>query len=200
MVRWDTRHMPRGAQPDPLRDHFVDGARILLARAYRNPGTWQSTRLVNPGPRATAYAVSLGINPLGPDNASTVSARGGLDARSRWARAFVRCLYDQHKFWADSGGGWRRDKRTAAWYEGRSLTVEVGRALAGGRQAGTVLQPGRAIRVMYRPGNRQGGARGQQSARRYASRLPERDRSYDEAGRPGPRFSDISRRDWGGNG
>lgn len=192
--------MGKGAQPDPLRDHFIDGARLLLARAYRNPGTWQSVRLVNPGPRATAYALSLGINPLGPDNASTLSPRGGLDARSRWARAFVRCLYDQHKFWADAGGGWRRDKRTTAWYVGRALTVEVGRALAGGAQSGSVLQPGRAVRIMYRPGNRSGGARGHAAAQRYTQRLPERDQSYDASGRPAGRYSDVSRRDWQANG
>lgn len=192
--------MGKGAQPDPLRDQFTTGARRLLDRAYRNPGTWQGVTLVNPSPRALAYALSLGIDPFGPDNASTVSRRGGLDARSRWARAFVRCLYDQHKFWAGRGGTWLDERRMVAWFSGRPLTVEVGRAVAGGRQAGTLLQPGRAVRIMYRPGSQAGGARGQAAARRYADRLSDADKSYDEANRPAGRYSDIARRDWPANG
>jgi hypothetical protein len=137
---------------DPVSELFDDGARALLARAYARPGQWAGTRLRNPSPRHLASLASQGINPNGPDDKS---GAGGLNARTRWARGFVRALYYQHKWWsgAPDGGTWRQAKRTVP-RGSPSLVVEVGRALSGGRQAGSVLQPGRAVRVKVVTGGR----------------------------------------------
>ena len=139
-------------QRDPVSELFDAGARALLSRAYAKPGQWQGTRLANPSPRHLAYLSSLGIDPYGRDDKS---GNGSLNARTRWGRGFVRALYYQHKWWsgAPSGGTWRDAKRTVPRGD-RSLVVEVGRALPGGRQAGSVLHPGRAVRVKVVSGGR----------------------------------------------
>ena len=139
-------------QRDPVSELFDAGARQLLARAYAKPGTWQATRLANPSPRHLAYLSSLGIDPHGRDDKS---GSGRLNARTRWARGFVRALYYQHKWWSGSptGGTWRAERRPEPRGD-RSLVVEVGRALPGGRQAGSVLHPGRAVRVKVVSGGR----------------------------------------------
>jgi hypothetical protein len=116
-------------QRDPVSVLFDEGAVRLLERAYARQGQWVGTRLANPGPSQVAYTAALGIDPFGPDGKT---GEGRLNARTRWARGFVRSLQYQHK-------------RSAKSYLG--LIVEVGRALPGGRQAGTLLVPGRAIRV-----------------------------------------------------
>src|SRR5262252_6339767 len=124
---------------DPVSELFDAGARRLLARAYARPGQWAGTRLANPSPQHLAYLSSLGINPLSRDDKS---GAGKLNARTRWGRGFVRALYYQHRNYSDApGGGWRDAKRTTPRSD-LSLVVEVGRALPGGRQAGTVLRPG----------------------------------------------------------
>ena len=127
-------------------------AKSLLDRAYRRPGTWVATRAADPRPEHLAYLASLGINPMGPDDKS---GSGSLNARTRWARGAVRSLYYQHKWWSDApdGGGWRDAKRAAPRSD-LSLVVEVGRALPGGRQTGTLLRPGRAVRVKVTGGGR----------------------------------------------
>ncbi len=114
---------------DPVSVLFDPGARALLARAYARPGQWAGTRLSNPSAAHLAYLAGLGI--------------------------FVRALNYQHKWWSDApGGGWRSSKRTVPRGD-VGLIVEVGRAMPGGRQAGTLLVPGRAVRVKVMRGARQ---------------------------------------------
>jgi len=110
------------------------------------------------------------------------SGEGSLNARTRWARGFVRALYYQHRWYSgDPGtGGWRRVRRAAPRSAG-GIEVQVGRALQGGRQAGTVLGPGRAVRVKYHPSGTQAAVR--------ASTAP----AYTID--PGAQ-SDVRRRDW----
>jgi hypothetical protein len=129
---------------DPVSVLFDDPARRLLERAYGRPETWIRTRLANPEPRHVTYLAALGINPMGPDDKS---GAGRLNARTRWARGFVRALYYQHRWLSDApGGGWRGGGRMQPRRD-LGLQVEVGRAMPGGRQAGTLLRPGREIRV-----------------------------------------------------
>ena len=137
---------------DPVSELFDTGARRLLARAYARPGQWAGTRLANPSPQHLAYLSSLGISPLSRDDKS---GDGRLNARTRWGRGFVRALYYQHKWWSDapSSGGWRDQRRTTPRSD-LSLVVEVGRALPGGRQGGSLLRPGRAVRVKAVKGGR----------------------------------------------
>lgn len=110
------------------------------------------TRLADPTPAHRSYLASVGIDPDGPDDKS---GAGALNARTRWGRGFVRALYYQHKWWSDApgGGGWRDTKRAAPRGD-LSLVIEVGRALPGGRQEGTLLRPGRAVRVKAVRGGR----------------------------------------------
>jgi hypothetical protein len=147
---------------------FDRGARVLLGRAYERPGKRVSTRLADPEAGHVAHFAGLGINVLGPDNASTVSGRH-YDARSRWARAFIRSLH-----WVNANE-----------LEGLPLTVEVGRRV---RRLG-VIPAGREVtaRVFL------SGGRG---ARRAVAALPEGKRIVDEAGNPGPLQADPDGRDW----
>lgn len=176
-----------GAAPDPLRDLFTAGARRLLERAYARPGTAVSTILANPGERAMGLAASLGINPFGPDNVSARGGRaGGLRARTRWGRAFVRCLYEQHRWWAAShgpAGGWRRDRRTVP-LDSRALEIDVGAH----RPALGVIPAGWPVTIRIRTG---GAAK-----LRAVQRKPERDRIYDDRGDTAARWSDPALRDW----
>ena len=171
-------------EADPLRDHFTRGARQLLDRAYAHPGTWQGTRLAAPDAAALRFCLTRGINPLGPDNVSAAGGRrGGLNARSRWMRAFVRCLYEQHLWWAGTHGSanaWRGDRRLAK-YGGRGLQIEVGRAVP----ARGLIPAGRAVRV-----------RVVSQARAAAMRKAAADRTWTDSGEAGERWSDPSLRDW----
>lgn len=164
-------------QRDPVSVLFDDGARRLLARAYANPGTWQSTRLANPGPRQLGYLSSLGIDWQARDTA------GSGEARTRWARAFIRAVYYQHKWYSPARGSsdWsrRRTFRTAG-----GLSFEVGRALPGGHQAGTVLVPGRQISIKLQ--------RGGQAKERAVASIPG-DRIWADRG---PAWADPAKRDW----
>jgi len=175
-------------EPDPLRDKFARGSRQLLDRAYAQPGTWQRTRLADPDARATAYARGLGIDPLGPDNVSAQAGRrGGLNARTRWMRAFVRSLYEQHLWWAgshDDAGAWREHRRLVA-FRSSGLRIDVGRAMP---RLG-VIPAGREIKVMVTRAGR--GA-----AYSAAARKPAADRIYTDDRDLGARWSDPDRRDW----
>jgi len=137
---------------DPVSVLFDAPARRMLTRAYARPGQWVGARLANPSPRHLAYLAGLGINPFGPDGKS---GDGRVNARTRWARGFVRALNYQHKWFSEApgAGGWRGERRTVPRGD-LSLVVEVGRAGAGGRQAGTLLLPGRAVRVKAVRGGR----------------------------------------------
>jgi hypothetical protein len=168
---------------DPVSVLFDAGARSLLTRAYAARGTWVSTRLADPSPRHLAQLALLGINPLGPDGATAAGGRG-LDARTRWARGFVRALYYQHRWYAPgTGDRWRQARRTVPGGRG-ALEVQVGPRL---RVRG-VLPGGREVRVRVHPGG--------QAARRAAARLPDSRRIYDDQWAPGERWSDPALRDW----
>ena len=178
---------PRGGYlPDPLRDRFIRGARALLDRGYAHHGSFVGTRLAAPDAQALRWCLAHGINPRGPDNSSAV-ARGGLNARDRWTRAFIRCLYEQHLWWAadhDTAGEWRQDRRLVS-YRGRALIVDVGRMLP----VQGVVPAGRAIRIQVTTAGR---AKAFDAARRKA----DKDRIYDDAGHPAGRWSDPALRDW----
>lgn len=168
---------------DPVSQWFDDGARRLLARAYAKPGEWVSTRVANPSPQQMVQLAALGISPFAPDRPSTASAKG-LDAHSRWCRAFIRALYYQHRWYSGRpGGGWRGKKRATPRQTG-ALEVRVGRMLP----VRGVIPAGREVRVRLE--------RGGQAARKAAERLPEARRIYDDEGAPGGRWSDPARRDW----
>jgi hypothetical protein len=175
-------------EPDPLRDKFSRGARQLLDRAYAHPGTWQRTRLANPGAAAMSFALTLGINPLAPDNVSAQGGRrGGLNARTRWMRAFIRALYEQHLWWAGShaeAGAWRDERRLVA-FRSQGLRVDVGRAVPG---LG-VIPAGREVKVMVT-------SQGRSAAFSAAARMPGDDRIYADDRDLGARWSDPGRRDW----
>jgi hypothetical protein len=147
---------------------FDAGARRLLVRAYADPGKRATTRLADPEARHVAHFAGLGINVLGPDNAATVGG-GHYDARSRWARGFMRSLY-----WLNVNE-----------FDGLPLQVRVGRRL---RRLG-IIPSGREIsaRVFLSSGR---------GARRAVAALPESARIYDPAGNPGPRQADPDGRDW----
>lgn len=172
------------ATRDPVSLLWDGPARQLLARCYAAPGTWQGTRLADPTAQQLAWAASLGINLRGRDNPSTVSRRGGLNARSRWARAFVRSVNYQHRYYSRArGGGWR-DERARVARSTYALQVEVGRALP----ARGIIPAGRAVRVKLH----QGGQRADQAA----ARKSDTDRYITDDGGRGGRWSSIDRRDW----
>lgn len=143
----------------------------LLARARRARGGWAGTRIADPTPRQrAALQAAYGINPDGPDRPSTPGRRGGLNARTRWARGFVRSLYYVN--------GRRRGG------PGLALEVEVGRH----RAATARLPAGRAVRIRVR--------RGGQVAVRAVARKPDGARIWDDEGLPAGRHSDLALRDW----
>jgi hypothetical protein len=164
-------------QRDPVSVSFDAAAARLLRRAYERPGEWAGTYVRNPPPEWTAWAVRNGISLLGPD-----SAPGG-QARTRWARAFIRSAYYQHRWHYYPGRGLDlSDRRASPW--GRPLQYQVGTVRL--TPAGVVV--GRAVRVRTRPG----GA----AAQRAAAGLPDSRRIYTAGGEPGGRFSSIAGRDW----
>jgi hypothetical protein len=168
---------------DPVSELFDAGARKLLTRAYEHPGQWVGTRLADPSPRHLVWLAARGINPFGPDNQSAHGGQG-VNARTRWARAFVRAVYYQHKWWSGTGkSGWRTEKRMVARHTG-ALEIEVGKAV----RALGLIPAGRAVRIRLRPG----GAK----ARRAVEALPDTRRIYTDQGAQGERYSDPELRDW----
>ncbi len=97
-------------------------------------------------------------------------------------RAFVRCLYDQHLYWAadHKGGGWR-DERRLVPLRSRSLIIEVGRALP----VRGIIPAGRAVRIRALP-----------PGKAAAMRKPQADRIYTDDGEEGARWADPALRDW----
>jgi hypothetical protein len=149
----------------------VPAARVLAeTRALR--GGWRGTRIADPTPRQRAALLSVyGIDPDGPDNPSSIGGRrGGLNARSRWCRGFVRAL------------AYANDTRHGG--PGLALEIEVGAR----KPALGVIPAGRAVRVRVR----RGGA----VALRAVQREPEAGRIFDDAGLPAGRWSDPGLRDW----
>jgi len=173
---------------DPLSVVLDDGARAFLRRVYAARGAWVTTRLADPDERTRRWAAGLGIDPAGPDNASTVSG-SHVNYRSRWGRAFARAMYYQHKWYGSAqhrGGPALRpaaDKRMVPY--ARPLELEIGRHVP----ARGAIPAGRLVRARLRPGG--------QTARNAVNRKPVSQRIYDNAGEPdGGRWSDVNRRDW----
>lgn len=162
------------AQRDPVSETLDRAARALLARAYAAHGGWASTRLQDPTPAQLAWWIAHGINVLGADPAG----RGGMNARSRWGRAYVRALWYQHKWYSadPSTGGWRDLPRASMRTPG--IQVEVGPH----RLALGVIPAGRPVRVRV-ASVRAAEARGR----------PEEAWAWADGG---PRWADPDRRDW----
>lgn len=160
---------------DPVSILWDLPAAYLLERARKARGGWQGTRIADPSPRQRAALARLGINPDRPDNPSAIGGRAragrGVDAKTRWARGFVRALMYQN------------DRRHGG--PGLAVEVQVGRH----KPAGVRVPAGRAVRIRIR--------RGGSVARRIVRQLPDSKRIYTDEGFPGQRWSDPGLRDWG---
>jgi hypothetical protein len=162
------------ATRDPISTLFDGPARRLLERAYARPGAWVMTRVADPGPGGIAY---------GADRPS-VAGGTGLNARTRWCRAFVRALYFQHKWYSGAhGSGWRAQRRTAPRSAG-ALRVQVGVH----RPATGIIPAGRAVRIRI--------DRGGQAKERAVRRMPDSARIFRDDGSTAARWSDPNLRDW----
>jgi hypothetical protein len=171
------------AQRDPVSVLFDRGARDLLARAYAAPrGTWVGTRVADPGPQTRLQLAMLGIDWKGPDNPSVPGGRGGLNARDRWTRGFVRALYYHHRQYS-AGAGLLAERRLTPNLAD-ALEVDVGRRVI----PRGIIPAGRAVRVRVRQGGR--------NARQAVIRKPDRDRIYDDYGDLAGRASYLELRDW----
>jgi len=160
------------AQRDPVSVWWDRGARDLLSRAYAAPrGQWVGTRAADPGPQARLWMASAGIDWKGPDNPSVPGRRGGLNARDRWTRGFVRALYYNHRL------------HVAATGQAEALEVDIGRRVI----PRGIIPAGRAVRVRIRQGGR--------ASYQAALRMSDRDRWSDPSGDPA-RSSSIELRDW----
>jgi hypothetical protein len=172
--------MPAGSTRDPVSVTFDAAAVRLLDRAYATRGKWVMIWLPDPTIRQRSRWLAEGINVGGPDN-PTVHGGTGLDAKTRWARAFVRSLNYQKKHAGRSG----------------ALRVEVGRHVPASPQFDPAhperggFPPRRRIRVQIASAGRAKEA--------AVTRLPDGDRwAVGPQGqrRRGPRWADPSLRDW----
>lgn len=160
-----------GAERDPVSVLFDIGAAAFLERAYAARGQWVGSRVADPAARHLVALRAMGIDPLGRDNPSAEGGRrGGLNARDRWRRGFVRAVYYAN----DSRHGGR----------GRAIEIQVGRKVP----ARGIIPPGRAVRIRTRRG---GGV-----ALRAVDRKPEAARIWVGDHERGGRFSDPALRDW----
>lgn len=167
------------AQRDPVSVLLDHGASVLLGRVYDVPrNTWVGTRLADPGPRARVYLASIGIEWSGPDNPSVPGRRGGLNARDRWTRGFVRALYYQHT--RNTKEGMRRMTLNRA----DALEIDIGRRVV----PRGIIPAGRAVRIRIRQGGR--------AAYQAARKLDDSDRVFLDDGAPGPRAAQLELRDW----
>jgi hypothetical protein len=184
-----------GSTRDPVSELFDASARRLLARAYASPGTWQQVWLPDPSVRQRSRMTSLyGIGDLtGPD---PLPKGGGVDARTRWGRGFVRSVYFQHKWYSGGRGGeWRTDRRTSPRNTG-GLRIEVGRHVPGSPQFNPAdpraggFPPRRRVRVQLAAGGKAKAA--------AVARLSDKDRIYTPTGQPAGRHGGLGNkyRDW----
>jgi hypothetical protein len=172
-----------GTQRDPISEMFDGAARTLLSRAYARPGEWIMSRVADPTPRQRGYASERGIQVDGPDNPSVRGGKG-LNARTRWCRAFARALYYNHKWYSATGQTSMRSQRRTSPRAAGALRIEIGRHMP----ARGVIPAGRAIRIQV--------ARGGQAKDRAVRRLPSSARWVTEDKTAGPRQSSIDLRDW----
>ena len=138
----------------------------------------------------------MGIDVTGPDNPSVAGrGKGGLNARSRWGRGFVRALYYQHKWHSIPGKSQFRQAQRVSPRASSALRIEVGRHIPASPQFDPRhperggFPAGRAVRVKL--------DRGGQAKLKAVQRLSDRDRIWTDEGNPAGRFSDPSLRDWG---
>jgi len=171
--------MPGGARRDPVSETFDRSAARILERAYAKRGQWIEIWLPDPTIRQRSRWVNQGINVDGPDNPSVRGrGRGGVDAKTRWGRAFVRSVYYLHKASGHSG----------------AVRVQVGRHVAASPQFDPAhperggLPPRRRVRVQLAAGGKRADA--------AVRRLGDRDRIWTDDGREAARFSDPALRDW----
>lgn len=170
---------------DPASVLLDTAAQRLLMRAYARPGQWVGTRLAVPDRRTERYLAAQGIQWAARDQPSAKSRTGGLNARTRWARAFVRAIYFQHNWYSGGGrAGFRAERRREERHSG-AIKIEVGRAIG----AGDGRPAGRAVRIKFFP-------RGGQVAAAAAARLPDSDRIFTDSGEQTSRSSDPALRDW----
>ncbi len=154
-----------------MSELFDAAARQFLARAYAHPGQWAGTRLGMPSVRQIGWAASQGINVLGTDQWG----------RDRWAAAFIRAIYYQHK-WYWQQGKFSGERRLVPNPQ-RSIRYELGRM----KPALGIIPRGRAVRIISVPGG--------QAAANAAGKMPASRRIYTENG-PGARWADPALRDW----
>ena len=157
---------------DPVSVLWDTAAARVLAETRALRGGWRGTRIADPTPRQRAALLqAYGIDPDGPDSPSSIGGRrGGLNARTRWARGFVRAL------------AYANDRRHGG--PGLALEIEVGAH----KPALGVIPAGRAVRVRVR--------RGGQAALRAVQSKPDAGRIWDDDGQPAGRWSDPGLRDW----
>lgn len=164
---------------DPISVQFDPAAARLLRRCYRNQGSWQGTYLRNPSAQWELWGRRNGIRLLGPDNA------GRGQARTRWARAFVRSAYYLHKWhYYETAGGLVLADRRAVPATSRAVLFEVGTVRI--NQAGLIL--GRSVRLKVVPGGR--------AALAALDKTPDSRRIYTPGGAEGGAHSDLRDRDW----
>lgn len=164
---------------DPISVQFDPASARLLARCYRDRGAWHGTYLRNPTAAWELWARRNGIRLLGPDNA------GRGQARTRWARAFVRSAYYQHRwYYYETAGGLVLADRRAVPATSKALVFEVGTVRIA--KGGIIL--GRSVRLKVLQGGN--AADGHVQALPYARRI------YDSNGDPAGAWSDPSTRDW----
>lgn len=157
---------------DPISELFDPAARKLLARSYGRPGMWTDTRLASPSPRHLAYLAGLGINPLAPDPAQTLSGTR-IDARSAWARGFVRAVYYQHRWYYRAQSGGLGELRRLVPNDALAVRFRVGRL----QPALGVIPAGRQVGIMVLPGG--------QAARKAVAAMPAGQRIFTADGSHG---------------
>lgn len=171
-------HLMGRMERDPVSELWDAAARRLLDRAYQNPTRTARTRLADPTPaQRQAILSAYGIDVDGPDDVR------GQRAHTRWARAFVRSIYYQHKWYYRRGAHLGAARRTTETE--RPLRVTVGRRLP----IKGVIPAGRMITVEVLP-----GGRAKQAA---LDRTPAAERYIAPGGTPGQAWNQgPETRDW----
>jgi hypothetical protein len=158
---------------DPISVQFDAAALRLLRRAHANRGDWVGTYLQNPGADWQLWAVRNGWGRLlGPDDAP------GGEARTRWARAFIRSCYYNHKSFMYLDGLRMAEKRPRGVRPPLALDYQVGTVRLSERPNVVVI--GRAVRVRLLTGG--------QAAAAAAAKVPDSKRWIVDR-QPGPRHA-----------